>query len=476
MNPSIQNEAVNALLEEARQKVNELWPTQQFYVAEVKEPETQLFAKAPSNTVRAKGKIGGAERMDPVGKSSMTASEALSAQRARQYTGVDSPEFTRVLREFLEHDLQSRGLEYDEVYNRLESYLRAEINQSQALLSKNWERQSIILGKASEIARRKRVNWEDKSQADKMTWIRQHSDDNGLKREIEQWKKDRSYLMAAINAKEEDMIAMAENNHLPGTIAAAIMYLIEANQAMLEYQKSLFSQDGEVESRMKVGLKSTTFSIAGRSMLTLLLQIEGYLESKKRGQVAPRIEKVKKKKKYLFFKAAPSSDGTEFKTDKQMYDEAKAALEGKKNLVITKETGPILIEGTMLILDPSHIVSLPQSVSRLDVELLNIEWMDNTLSVKMYFADYTPPEPTTPSPLVSRPTAVVRMVHGIPVSSIVNVRLDVQLVMVGESMESVGFINGSPVCLIEGQLQIASMNVLEHLQTHQDRHQLAVSF
>lgn len=470
------NELVNTLLEEARQKVETLWPTQQFYVPEVKKPEAQLYAKAPSNTVRAKGKIGGAVRFDPVGKSAMTADKALSAVMARQFTGVDSPEFTRQLREFMEHDLHMRGMDFNEVYANLENYLRAELNQAQTLLSKNWENQAVILGRAASIARGKNVNWEDKSQADKITWIIQHSEDNNLKKRIEQWKKDRSYLMAAINAKEEDMIAMAEKNHLPGTVAAAIMYLIEANASFLEYQKALYNQTGEAESLAKLGMKATTFTIAGRSMLTLLLQIEGYLEAKKRGEVVPRIEKVKKKKKYLFFKAAPATNEGEFKTDKEMYNEAKALLQGKKTIVVTKESGPIVIEGTMLILDPSHIVSLPQSVARFEAEILEIKWMDESCSMKMFFSEYTPPQPETPAPAAPQPKIVVRMVGGVPLSSLQGVELEVQQVLVGENVESVGFINGSPVCLIEGQPNVSRLTVLEHLQSHELRHQLAVSF
>lgn len=478
------NETVQALLEEARTTVARLWPEQSYYVPEVKEDDALLSAKAPSNTVRAKGRVGGAVRQDPVGLSAVTAEKALSRENARVFTAMDSPQFTIQLRQFMMEDLASRGLDFDTVFESLEKYLKAELLMTQATLAASSKQLETILYDASSIARAKRVNWQDKSRADKITWILQHSESNDLKRRIKEYKEERSHLMAAVNAKEEDLIAMAEKNGLPGTTAAGFMYLIETDDAVKDYQAELFERNGDAEAMSKAPLRFTVFSLAGRSMLTLLLQVEGHLEAQRRGEVVPRIDKVKKKKKHLFFRAVPETNEEDFKTAEQTYKEGVLVIGSmqdgkyvhKDKLWISRESGKCVIEGTSFVLDPRHLMSLPQTLMRMELEVLKLEFMPGSQSLKIEFADYVAPQQVVPTHVPEKPKAVVRMVGGMQVSAIVGLTLTIKQANVGGKIESVGFIGDQVVCLVEGNLEAPSLTIDEHLQTHEQRHQLSVSF
>lgn len=478
------NETVNSLLEEARATVERLWPVQKFYVPEEKDDEAPLHAKAPSNTVRAKGKIGGAVRFDPVGMSAMTAESALSRENARVFTAMDSPIFTVQLRQFMMEDLASRGMDFDTVFGNLEQYLKDELLMTQATLAASSKQLESILSEAASIARNKNINWQDKSRADKITWILQYSESNDLKRKIRVYKEERSHLMAAINAKEEDLIAMAEKNFLPGTIAAGLMYLIETDGAVKDYQEELFKRHGHAEAMSKAPLRFTVFSLAGRSMLTLLLQVEGHLEAIRRGEVTPRIDKVKKKKKDLFFRAVPDTNEENFKTAGQTYKEGLSVLGSMNNghfvpkpkLWITKESGVCIIEGTSFVLDPEHLMSLPQTLMRMEIDVLSMNFIAPSHSVKIEFAEYAAPQEVVPVALPATPKAVVRMVGGMQVAALVGVTLTIRQANVDGKLESIGFIGEDPVCLVEGNVTAPTLTVNNHLQTHEHRHQLSVSF
>lgn len=478
------NETVKALLEESRATVERLWPEQKYYVPEVKADEAFLSAKAPSNTVRAKGKIGGAVRFDPVGKSAMTAEDALSRANARVFTAMDSPLFTIQLRQFMMEELESRGHDFDTAFELLFKHLKSELLMTQATLAASSKQLETILSKAASIARGKKVNWQDKSRADKITWILQYSDSNDLKSEIKKYKEDRSHLMAAINAKEEDLIAMATSRGLPATTAAGFMYLIETDEAVKEYQEELFKRNGDAEAMSKAPLRFTVFSMAGRSMLTLLLQVEGHLEAQRRGEVTPRIDKVKKKKKNLFFRAVPDTNEENFKTAEQTYKEGLSLIgtfengryTPKSKLWITRESGTCLIEGTSFVLDPRHLSSLPQTLMRMEIQVLKFEQLDTSQSLKIEFADYEAPQEVAQAPAPQKPKAVVRMVGGMQVDVLLGLTLTIKKAEVGGKMESIGFIGDKIVCLVEGNLDVPTLTVNEHLQTHEHRHQLSVTF
>lgn len=478
------NETVKGLLEEARATVEKLWPVQKFYVPEVKDDDAFLHAKAPSNTVRAKGKIGGAVRQDPVGLSAQTAELALSRENARVFTAMDSPHFTIQLRQFMMEDLASRGMDFDTVFENLEKYLKDELLMTQATLAASSKQLEAILGEAASIARGKNVNWQDKSRADKITWILQYSESNDLKRRIKEYKEERSYLMAAVNAKEEDLIAMAEKSGLPGTTAAGFMYLIETDEAVKDYQAELFERKGDAEAMSKAPLRFTVFSLAGRSMLTLLLQVEGHLEAQRRGEVAPRLDKVKKKRKDLFFRAVPDTNDESFKTADQTYKEGVLALgtmdngrfTPKDKVWITKESGTCLIEGTSFVLDPRHLKALPQTLMRMELEVISMEFLAASHSIKIAFAEYAAPQEVAVVAPPATPKAVVRMVGGMQVAALVGVTLTIKQANVGGKMESVGFIGDQVVCLVEGNVSTPTLTINQHLQTHEQRHQLSVSF